>query len=170
MTKGKFVGVALGVALAASLGACNKTETAKPVVDATKTAGTVKADMAQLVADFNAHDATKSVSQDAPDYVGMFHGQPNVRGPAGDLALTKQQVADPAAKVTVSDETVDVASAGDMAIYRATYAYGFTDPKTRKPMTEVGNWIVGYKQQPDGTMKLAWSVVSDTPAVAPSSK
>jgi len=76
-------------------------------------------------------------------------------------------VADPAANVSVSNEIVDVAASGDMAVYRATYAYRFTDPATKQPATEHGNWLMGYKVQPDGSWKLAWGVVSDTgPAAA----
>lgn len=151
------------VVLAASLGGCLKSE---PPVDAGKIAAAVKADARQLVAEFNAHDATKAAAHDAPNFIGMAHGAANVVGPDADLAATKQQVADPNVKITVNDETVDVAAAGDMAIYRATYLFTFTDPQTKIPKTEIGNWLVGYKAQSDGTWKIVWDVVSDTPAPA----
>jgi ketosteroid isomerase-like protein len=135
--------------------------------DAARIAEAVKADVHQLIADFNAHDAAKAVSHDGEGYVGMFHGAPNVVGAAQDLALTKQQVADPAARVDgVTDETVDVAEHGDMAVYRATYSFTSTDPATKKPVTEKGNWLLGYKPQADGSWKTAWSVVSNTGAGA----
>ncbi len=54
----------------------------------------------------------------------------------------------------------------DMAVYRATYNFTSTDPKTKAPATETGNWVIGYKTV-DGGWKMAWSVVSDTPAAAP---
>jgi ketosteroid isomerase-like protein len=164
MFTSKRAGVALSVLLAATLAACAKPEAVKPAVDTAAFAEDVKEDLHQLIADFNAHDAAKAVGHDAPDYVGMFHGLPNVKGPAEDLALTKQQVADPLAKVSVSDETVDVAASGDMAVYRATYAYDFTDPKTKGPTTEHGNWVLGYKREADGSLKIAWGVIADTPA------
>ena len=150
---------AIVVVTAVSLAACTKPAA---TADTAKIADTIKADAAQLVEHFNARDAEKAVSHDGPDYVGMFHGAPNVVGPEADLALTKLQVADPASKIAVSDETVDVASAGDMAVYRATYAYTMTDPATKKPITENGNWLLGYKPQADGSWKIAWGVVSDT--------
>jgi ketosteroid isomerase-like protein len=93
----------------------------------------------------------------------MFHGMANAIGPAGDMAITKQQLADPAAKVVVSDESVDVAASGDLAVYRATYAFTYTDPKTKTPTTEHGNWLIGYRRQADGALKVSWDVVSDTP-------
>ena len=56
-----------------------------------------------------------------------------------------------------------------MAVCRATYTHGFTDPKTKAATTETGNWVLGYKAQPDGALKLAWGVVPGTgaPPAAP---
>lgn len=143
------------------LAACS-TQPPAEAVDTSKIADAVKADVAALVTAFNAHDADKAVSFDAPDFVGMMHGMPNVVGPAADLAVTKQQTADPAAKIEVSDEDVSVAAAGDRAMFQSTYAYTFTDPTTKKPKTEHGNWLVGFRKQTDGSLKIKWSVVSDT--------
>jgi ketosteroid isomerase-like protein len=125
-------------------------------------AADVTADAHQIIAAFNAHDAAAAVSHDAPNFVGMFHGAPNYLGPAGDLAITKMQVADPAAKVVATNETVDVGASGDLAVYRATYAYTFTDAGTKAVMTEQGNWLLGYRLQPDKSWKVIWSMVSNT--------
>lgn len=130
--------------------------------DNAKDAEAVKGIVAKLVAAFNAHDAKALVAFDAPDYVGMIHGMPNVVGIEADLALSKLQVADAASKLDMSDEDVNVAEAGDQARWQATYAYTFTDPATRKPTTEHGNWLLGFTKQGDGSWKLKWSVVSDT--------
>lgn len=138
-----------------------------PAGDSAKVAAQVKGTMATIISSFNARDAEKSVSFDAPDYVGMFHGTDNVVGPAQDLALTKLQLSDPTAKVSVSGEKVDMAEAGDMAVWSATYAYNFTDPKTKQPTTEHGNWLIVFKKQSDGVMKEAYGVVSDTPPPMP---
>ncbi|HWA61209.1 MAG TPA: hypothetical protein VG939_07530 [Caulobacteraceae bacterium] len=167
MTRTRLVFVAGAAIAAATVAACSKTPPAEPEVDTAKVVAAVKADVRQLVADFNAHDAPKAVSHDAPGMVGMFHGAPNVVGPDADLAQTKQQMADPLAKVEVSNETVDVADSGDLAVYRATYAFTTTDPHTKKPAVEHGNWLIGYSQQPGGAWKIIWNVVSDTPAPAP---
>lgn len=150
----------------ASLAGCARPAPAKPAADTAKAAEAVKADAHQLVADLNAHDADKAVAHDASDEVSIFHGAPNSVGLAADLATTRQLLADPLAKITVSDESVDVAASGDMAVYRASYLYDFTDPKTKKPGSEHGNWLVGYRAQSDGSWKIAWNVVSDTPAPA----
>ena len=176
MKLSKLSTLALAAVLAGSLAACNAPEAvkaaapvepAKPAVDTAKIAAAVKAVAAQLVADFNAKDAAKAVSHDEAGYVGMFHGAPNTVGPEADLAMTKMQVSDPNVKLTIADATVDVAASGEMAVYRTTYAYVSTDPKTKKPTTENGNWLLGYKAQADGSWKLAWGVVSDTGPAAP---
>ncbi len=153
--------LAIGALLAVSLTACQKQPTAAPAVDTAAIADTIKADMQKLVGEINAHDAVSAVKHDAPDYLGMFHGMPNVKGPDEDLVLTQQQLADPALQVVISNEVVDVAAAGDMAVLMANYVMTYTDPATQQPATENGNWVVGYKVQPDGSWKMAWGVISD---------
>jgi ketosteroid isomerase-like protein len=150
-----------------SLAACNKAA-APAAVDKAKIAEAVKADANGLVTAFNARDAEKATSHDAPGMVGMFHGTPNVVGAEEDLKTTKQQFAtNSVGNIKLSNETVDVADSGDMAVYRASYAFSGEDPKSKKPVTETGNWVVGYQKQADGAWKIAWNVVSDAPAAAP---
>lgn len=166
MSQAKF---ALSAAMTLALAACAQ-PAAKPAVDTAKIAAAVKADAEASVADLNAKNVDKAVSHDAPNVVGMFHGAPNINSPAEDSAQTKAQLADPAFKLTIANETVDVAQAGDMALFRATYVANMTDPKTKKVITENGNWVVQYKPQSDGSWKMALSVVSDTgapPAATP---
>jgi ketosteroid isomerase-like protein len=167
MHQTKTAAIAASVLLAASLTACAKPEAAKPAVDSAKVSESIKGEMSQLVADFLSKDVAKAVAHDAPDYVGMFHGAPNVVGPEQDAALTKQQVSDPNIALKVTTDAVDVAEAGDMAVARNTYDYTFTDPATKAAKTEHGNWVVGFKKQADGAWKVAWAVVSDAPAAAP---
>ena len=155
MNRIRIATMAVGALLSGSL-------SAHPAVDTAKVADAVKADAHLVVQQFNAREVDKGVAHDAPNYVGMFHGMPNVNGPAEDLAATKQQASDPAANLSVSNEVVDVAASGEMAVYRATYAYTLTDPATSKPMIEQGNWLLGYKIQPDGSWKVTWGVASDT--------
>ncbi len=72
-------------------------------------------------------------------------------------------MSDPALKLEVSNEAVDVAKSGDMAVYRATYHFTYTDPATRKPAVETGNWVAVFTRQPDGTMKMLRDMVLDLP-------
>lgn len=155
----------LGVAALGFLAACQpKAADGGAAVDTAKAADAIKATMASTVEAFNAHDADKATAIDMDDYVGMMHGTDNVVGKEADLAVTKMQVSDPAAKIEIGDNVVDVAKADDMAVQRMTYTYTFTDPKTKAVTTEHGNWVLGWKAQADGSWKTAWGVVSDTPA------
>jgi ketosteroid isomerase-like protein len=151
------------VSALALIGGCHK----KAHDDGAKTEAEVKANMTEMVAAFAARDADKAVSWDAPDFTGMFHGMADIHGQEADRALTKQQVSDPAMKFSVSDVVVDAARSGDLAVWRAKYSYTFTDPASKQPKTELGNWIVGWKRDGEGKMKEAWGVVSDTPPAAP---
>ncbi|HEY1447947.1 MAG TPA: hypothetical protein VGF33_05385 [Caulobacteraceae bacterium] len=167
MTKFQLASVAASALMAASLAGCAP-PAAKSSVDTGKIADTVKADVAQNVADFNAHDAAKVASHDAPDVVQIFHGTANETGAAADQAASVKFFADnPTTHFSVADGSVDVSASGDLAIYRSSYAMTVTDPKTKKDVTETGNYIAAYKPQTDGSWKLAWSVGSDTPAPAP---
>ena len=157
MTKSQLVGVAMTALIAVSVSACNKPEPAKPAVDTAKIAETVKADVAQLVAEFNAHDGAKTASHNAEGAVMMFHGQPNAIASANKPPPPP----DPTVTVTVANETVDVPASGDMAVYHSTYVANFTDPQTKKPGTDNGNYLAGYKLQADGSWKQTWSIVSN---------
>jgi len=83
-----------------------------------------------------------------------------------DLSAMKAVFVDPLAWIQVGKETVDVSDAGDMAVYRTTYNFRSTDPKTKKEAHEHGNWVIGYKKQANDSWKIAWSVATDTPAEA----
>ena len=132
-------------------------------VDPTAAAAEIQALATDHIARFNARDAVGATAMQTPDYIGFFHGMPTTVGHAADLAITKEQVADPAMKLVIANQHVDVAQAGDMATWRSTYRYTYTDPATKQSRVEYGNYIIGFRRQPDGKMKAAWSVVSDMP-------
>lgn len=144
--------------------ACTAPQDADPAIDTVAVEEEVRQSIDRTVAAFLNRDVDGATEHLADEYVGMFHGQPNILGKAAEIEVTKTQVADPALNLTVSNEEVEVAEAGDMAIYTATYSYNFTDPETEEPSTETGNWILVYKRQADGKMKATTGVVTDTPA------
>jgi hypothetical protein len=158
----KIVLAVVALAGVSGLSACDKKAEAAAVVDKAKITEAVKGDVYQLVAALNDRNAAKAVTHDAPGVVGMFHGAPNVVGVEADMAMTKKQVGDPNFYLQLGNDAVDVADSGEMAVYRTSYQYRFSDPKTRKPVKEMGNWVIGYKKQPDGAWRMTWNVVSDT--------
>ncbi|WP_155264225.1 YybH family protein [Sphingomonas segetis] len=133
--------------------------------DTSATAAQVRSDALGVVAAYNAQDAHKAASYDAPDYVGVYHGTPNTVGPAADEAGMKTQMA--AAKVDwqLGDGKVTVSKSGDLGIFEAPYTFVIAVPNA--PVTrETGTWIAIFKRQDDGSMKLWRSIASDTPAAA----
>ena len=112
---------------------------------------------------YAARDAEKAASIVAPDIVAMVHGAPNIVGKQASTAAMKAQMADPRLKLAVSDESVEVSGSGDLAVYHATYRFTFSDPATKRLVTETGNWVAVFKRQADGTMKLQKDIVVDTP-------
>jgi uncharacterized protein (TIGR02246 family) len=155
-----------GIACAALalLTGCEKVAPAQ-APDAARTIAEVKAAIHTQVDAYAARDADKAASILAPDTIAIFHGAPNQTGRDSEAVAIKAQLADPALKLAVSDETVDAAASGDLAVYRATYRFTYTDPGTHRVTTEVGNWVAIFKRQEDGTMKLATDIVSDMPAL-----
>jgi ketosteroid isomerase-like protein len=161
-----FRTAAFAAIAALALAGCNVTAETK--VDTAKIAETIKADVTKAVAGFNAKDVAAATAIDAENYVSMFHGMPNAVGKAADVKITQEQMAGSETNLQVSDQTVDVAASGDLAVVRMKYSFTYLDPATQKSATEVGNWLLGFRKQADGSMKAEWGVVSDTgkPAAA----
>ena len=129
-------------------------------VDTAAIAETIKTDVAQLVAGLNAHDPVKTTAYDAPNVISMECGSPSTVGVEADREGFKTGFAhDPLWKVSLIDETVDVASSGDLAVYRGTYhednshAGVLTTHKT--------NFLAEFKHQSDGSWKIVWYSVSN---------
>jgi len=50
-------------------------------------------------------------------------------------------------------------------ILHAHYDYTLTDPATKAPVREIGNWIAVYVRQPDGRMAMKWDIAADLPPI-----
>src|SRR5579864_911395 len=119
-------------------------------VDTAAIAETIKADVAQLVAGINAHDPVKATLYDAPNIISMECGSPSAIGVDADREGFKLGFShDPYWKVSLIDETVDVASSGDLAVYRGTY--NEDNSRAGVLMTHKTNFLAEFKRQGDGT-------------------
>ena len=158
------------LAALALLGGCQ--QAAAPAVADTapntaNVAAEVEAVAAEIIAAYNAHDAKKTASYDAPDYLGLNHGTPVLHGEAADAESMAELMKDPANRFTLGEPTVIVAKAGDMAVFNAPYDSTWTDPKSRRKMAEKGTWIGVFTRQGDGTMKLSRSIGVDSGPATP---
>ena len=129
-------------------------------VDTAAVAGTIKADVAELVAGLNAHDAFKTTAYDAPDIISIECGSPSTIGIEADREGFKTGFAhDPMWKVSLIDETVEVASSGDLAVYRGTYHED--NSRAGVLLTHKTNFLAEFKRQSDGSWKMVWYSVSN---------
>ena len=129
-------------------------------IDQSAIAETIKAAVAQVVAGINAHDPIKTTAYDAPAIVSMECGSPSAVGIEADredFRLGFQH--DPLWKVSLIDETVDVASSGDFAVYRGTYNEDSSSAGV--PMTHKTNFLAEFKRQGDGFWRIVWYSVSN---------
>jgi ketosteroid isomerase-like protein len=122
-------------------------------------ASQIKAEVGEVVAGINTKDIDKATKYDAPDLVSMESGRPPSIGAKADhegLSMTFKY--SPSWHLTLIDETVDVAEAGDMAVYRGTYAEDSL--RDGVPFTHTGNYVAGFRHDPDGVWRAHWSVVA----------
>ena len=150
----------LSLLLLAFAAAGTASSTAAVSVDTAAIAETIKADVAQVVAGLNAHDAVKTTAYDAPNIISMECGSPPTIGVEADREDFKAGFArDPLWKVSLIDETVDVASSGDLAVYRGTY--NEDNSRAGVLMTHKTNFIAEFKRQSNGSWRIVWYSVSN---------
>ena len=90
----------------------------------------------------------------------MECGSPPVIGAKADREGFAEGFArDPHWKVSLIDETVDVASSGDLAVYRGSY--NEDNSGEGMIMTHRTNFIAEFKRQSDGSWKMAWYIVAN---------
>ena len=122
-------------------------------------ASAIKADVAEIVAGINAKDIDKATRFDAPDLVSMESGrEPSVGAKADHDGLSMTFKYAPNWHLSLVDDTVDVAKAGDMAIYRGTYDEDSL--RDGVPFTHRGNYVAGFRRDPDGMWRIHWSVIA----------
>lgn len=119
-----------------------------------------------VVAAYNRQDAQAAAAFDAPDYVGVYHGQANTIGPAADEAGMKAQMESAKVDWQLGEAKVTVATDGDLAVFEAPYNFIIQLPQGGGT-SERGTWIAIFKRQDDGSMKLWRSIASDIPAPKP---
>lgn len=134
--------------------------TAAMPVDKAAIAETIKMDVAQVVAGLNAHDAAKVTAYDASNVISMECGSPSTVGVEADREGFKMGFAhDSLWRVSLIDETVDVASSGDLAVYRGTY--NEDNGHEGVLMTHKTNFLVEFKRQSDRSWRIVWYSVSN---------
>lgn len=119
----------------------------------------IKGEVADEIAGINGGDAAKATAHEAQDTVAMESGRPPIVGKTvyeqGLATVFKHEAK---WRLRLVDESVDVTKSGDMAIYRSTYDED--SARDGVPYTHRGNFVAGFKRDPDGMWRIHWSVVS----------
>ena len=103
-------------------------------------------------------DLDKAVSFIADDAVVMNPNTAALRGKDQIRASMKQGFFDdPTSAITYQITAIEVAQSGELGYTSGTYAFTSSDPITKKPVTDHGNWLTVRKKQPDGS----WKIVRD---------
>ena len=152
--------VKAGLLLVALASVAIAARTAERPADNAAIAKTIKMDVAHLVAGLNAHDPAQVTAFDAPDVISMECGSSSTVGLEADKEGFKSGFAhDPLWRVSLIDETVDVASSGDLAVYRGTYHE--YNGQAGVLMTHKTNFLAEFKRQDDRSFKIVWYSVSN---------
>jgi ketosteroid isomerase-like protein len=118
----------------------------------------IRSEVATEIAGINAQDPVKATAYEADDMMFTECGVPAIFGAKSyreGLAMTFKREA--AWRLSLVDEGVAIADAGNEAIYHSTY----TEDSTRSgvPYTHKGNYVAGFRRDKDGVWRIHWSVV-----------
>lgn len=145
------------------LGACTQTTPAPPDTRAADEKVLRDLDAASLTA-WNNKNAEMVASFYTDDATIAIPNAPVIQGKAAMQAALKDLVTDPNFKLSFSPTAVETVG-GVLGYVRGTYMVTATDPRTKKPTDENGNYLIIYKKQADGS----WKITNDfaTPAAPP---
>jgi len=122
---------------------------------------------AQWVKDFAAKDVEKVAAHYADDGSSMIPLMTLMTGKDAIRAGLKEEFSDPNSSLDFHPAKVEVSKSADLAYSQGTYAYTSTDPKTKKAVTEHGNYVEVYKKQADGSWKVAADIATQEVPPAP---
>jgi uncharacterized protein (TIGR02246 family) len=118
-----------------------------------------------------AKDFDKGMTFYADDASLLIANAPAFDGKDAIRAAMKPMFDDPNFALAFQGSRFEVAKSADLGYTQGTYTLTITDPKTKKPVTEKGKYLVAYKKQADGTWKaVAEMDSSDMPLPAPGKK
>src|SRR5262249_13147711 len=79
---------------------------------------------------------------------------PVIKGSVALRGALKQVVADPNFKLELANNGAEVGKGSDLGYVKGTYTVTQSDPKTKRPTMEKGTYLMVYKTQPDGALKI----------------
>lgn len=164
---GRMRGLTIAASALALLSACDQAPRQEPA--ATADTGAIVKQLkdieAQWAKNYAARDAAALASLYSADGAVANPGVPLLEG-AEIRPMLDQFVADPNANVEFASDRVQVAASGDLAYTRGRFTMRSTDPATKQPRTDTGNYLTVWKKQADDSWKAVEDFVVPGPPTA----
>ena len=162
MKRACLAGSAIGLLLL--LGGCSDTPTPPPDTSAADLKAIKDGEVAWSK-DWTSKDLDKIVSHYGDNASVLIPNQPIMNGKDAIRTGLKDMVADKNLLLSFTTSSAEVAKSGDVAYTQGTYSLTATDPRTKKPVTEIGKYVTVYKKQADGSWKAVEDINNaDSPA------
>ena len=154
--KASYLAIAL---FAVALAGCDATKKGEAVAatDAAAIETELKTIEAGWEKDYQARDVDKAVAHYSNDAAVANPGMALASDEVSRKMAISQFLSDPSVKISFASDRVGVAQSGELAYTRGHYSIDATDPKTKQPKIETGNYITVWKKQADGS----WKAVED---------
>jgi len=108
-------------------------------------------------ADWGSKDIDKLLSHYADGASLMLSDQPLAQGKDAIRAALQGVLADTNLAAGFTTSSVDVSKSGDFAYTQGVFTMTKTNPRTKKPETATGKYVIVYRKQADGS----WKAVAD---------
>ena len=153
----KITGIALAATALVALAGCDQAPQKPPATDVVAVEKALRAIETQWNADYNSRNVDAIMGHYAEDAAIANPGAPLVAASDSRRAAITQFVSDPILKISFESDRVQVAKSGDLAYTRGHFTLQATDPATKQPRTNSGNYLTVWKKQSDGS----WKAVED---------
>ena len=158
------------IAVALELAACKPAADKAAKVDLAAEEAAIRAKETAWMAAYNQHDGKGLAAQYEDDAALAANGVKLMTDSVGRGLFLDEMASDKALQVDFASDRIIVAASGDLASSRGHYTFIYTDPATKKPKTEKGNYLTVYRKAADGS----WKAVEDfttpgEPTVVPAS-
>lgn len=147
------------------LNACKPAEQKAATVDLAAEEQAIRAKESAWMAAYNNHDAKGLKGQYEDDASLAANGTALMTDAVGRGIFLEGMATDPALKVDFASDRIIVATSGELASSRGHYTMTFTDPVTKQPRTEKGNYLTVYRKAADGSWKAVEDFTTPGPVV-----
>jgi ketosteroid isomerase-like protein len=155
------------IAATFGLAACKPADHRAAKVDTAAEEQAIRAKEAGWMDAYNKHDAAGLLSQFEDGASSANAGMALITDATARKAFLDGVAADPALKVDFASDRIIVAQSGELASSRGHYSFTFTDPETKQPKTETGNYLTVYRKAADGSWKAVEDFVTPGAPAAP---